>query len=79
MKKIIIVAAKLGYQVRVFADAAAGVGYTTQLVTDRCHQLSDPWGDSALPLDFDQPDLDSLAGLQADGIIAVGDKPAYAR
>ena len=77
MKKIIIVAAKLGYQVRVFADAAAGAGYTTQLVTDRCHQLSDPWGDSALPLDFDQPDLDSLAGLQADGIIAVGDKPAY--
>ena len=77
LKKIIIVAAKLGYQVRVFADAAARIGYTAQLITDRCHQLSDPWGDSALPLHFDQPDLDSLSGLKADGIIAVGDQPAY--
>ena len=75
-KRIVIVAAKLGYQVRVFADGAARIGYASQLITDRCHQLTDPWGDAALPLQFDAPDFDSLPDLHADGILAVGDQPA---
>ncbi len=74
---IIIVAAKLGYQVRIFAEAARHMGQQVALITDRCHQLEDPWGDEAIPLQFDNPDLTSLPPFQADGIIGVGDRPAY--
>jgi biotin carboxylase len=37
--------------------------------------MDDPWGDGALAIKFDNPSLDSVA---ADGIVAVGDQPAYA-
>ena len=74
---IIIVAAKLGYQVRIFTEAAQRMGQQVTLITDRCHQLEDPWGDEAIPLQFDNPDLASLPALKADGIIGVGDRPAY--
>ncbi len=74
---IIIVAAKLGYQVRIFSEAARQMGRQVTLITDRCHQLDDPWGDEAIPLQFDNPDLSSLPPLRADGIIGVGDRPAY--
>ena len=74
---IIIVAAKLGYQVRIFAEAASRMGQQVTLITDRCHQLDDPWGDEAIPFQFDNPDLNSLPPLRADGIIGVGDRPAY--
>lgn len=74
---IVIVAAKLGYQVRIFTEAAKRIGLQIKLITDRCHQLEDPWGDEAIPLQFDNPDLASLPALKADGIIGVGDRPAY--
>lgn len=56
------------------------MGCELVLATDRCHVLDDPWGDSAVALRFDEPG----EGIEAirvrgpfDGIVAVGDRPAY--
>ena len=50
------------------------------LATDRCHVLDDPWGDRAIALRFEDPP-GAAAALAAqdgvDGIVAVGDRPAY--
>ena len=74
MKRLLLIASKSGYQTAQFAAAARRQNVELILTTDRCHQLKDPWGDQALPLDFRQP---SFTGLpQADGIVAVGDQPA---
>ena len=76
--RLLLFAAKLGYQIRVFEEAARRLGIDVQLVTDRCHILDDPWGDHALAVRFDDP----LASLEAitgsyDGIVAVADRPLY--
>lgn len=78
-KKVLLVAAKTGYQVREFYGAAERLGVDLVLATDRCHVLENPWGDDASAVQFDQP----AAGLEAlevrgpfDGIVAVGDQPA---
>ena len=42
--RLLLFAAKLGYQIRVFEEAARRLGIDVQLVTDRCHILDDPWG-----------------------------------
>ena len=50
------------------------------LATDRCHVLDDPWGDHALALRFEDPEAAAAtiaAETQVDGIVAVGDRPAY--
>ena len=53
-------------------------------VTDRCHQLDDPWGDRAIPVHFESPDaaayavLEAVRGQDIDGILALGDRPAVA-
>jgi biotin carboxylase len=49
------------------------------LATDRCHVLDDPWGDRAVPVRFEQPreSADQLAGIDVDGIVAVGDRPSW--
>ena len=49
-KRVLILASKLGYQTRGFADAAEKLGVEVQFGTDRCHKLDDPWGDAALAL-----------------------------
>jgi hypothetical protein len=71
--RLLLFAAKLGYQIRVFEEAARRLGIDVQLVTDRCHVLDDPWGDRAVPVRFDDPPapLDATA----DAVIAVGDRP----
>ena len=79
-KRLLLIGATTGYQTRVFADAAAKLGYQLQLATDRCHILDDPWGDHALPLRFEDPEGAAQAIAESaaiDGIIAVGDRPAY--
>ncbi len=80
--KILIVASKLGYQTRSFAEAARRLGHEAILATDRCGSLDDPWGDHAFPLKFHQPAASAakLARAMPDlgGIAAVGDKPALA-
>jgi biotin carboxylase len=79
-KKLLLIGATTGYQTRVFAEAAARLGFHLVLATDRCHVLDDPWGDHALALRFEDPE--GAAGAIAteakvDGIVAVGDRPAY--
>lgn len=80
-KKLLILASKLGYQTRGFADAAAKLGVDVQFGTDRCHKLADPWGDGALALNFALPQ-EAAAQIARevkenppDAILALGDRP----
>ena len=79
-KRLLLIGATTGYQTRVFAEAAERLGYELILATDRCHVLDDPWGDSAIPLRFEDPAGAAqtiAAEARVDGIVAVGDRPAY--
>ena len=86
MPRLLIFTAKLGYQTRSFDEAARKLGIDLVFVTDRCHQLDDPWGDRAIPVHFESPDAAAYAVLEAvrgqpqniDGILALGDRPAVA-
>jgi biotin carboxylase len=76
---LLIVAAKMGYQTRVIADAARRLGVDVSLATDRCHVLEDPWGDHAIPVHFDDPENSArevAARGRFDAIVAVDDPPA---
>jgi biotin carboxylase len=79
-KRLLILTSKLGYQTRGFADAAKTLGVDVVFGTDRCHQLDDPWGDSAHPLHFEAPQdaameiAEQLRGEPPDAIIALGDR-----
>jgi biotin carboxylase len=78
--RLLLIGATTGYQTRVFADAAARLGFDLVLATDRCHVLDDPWRDQALALRFEDPEgaADTLAAkADVSGIVAVGDRPAY--
>ena len=80
MKRVLLVAATTGYQVREFAGAAESLGLELVLATDRCHILDNPWGDDAAPVRFESPGpgIEALAARGPfDGILAVGDQPAY--
>jgi hypothetical protein len=79
-KRLLLIGATTGYQTRAFADAAARLGYALTLATDRCHVLDDPWGDRAIALRFEDPPgaaLTLASEARVDGIVAVGDRPAY--
>jgi biotin carboxylase len=84
MPRLLLFAAKLGYQTRSFDTAAGKLGVELLFVTDRCHQLDDPWGDRAIPVHFESPDAAAYEVLQSiratnqniDGILALGDRPA---
>src|SRR5580704_692534 len=84
MPRLLLFTAKLGYQTRSFDEAARKLGIDLVFVTDRCHQLDDPWGDRAIPVHFESPDaaayavLEALRGQNVDGILALGDRPAVA-
>ena len=84
MKRILLFTAKLGYQTRSFDEVARKLGVDLVFVTDRCHQLDDPWGDRAIPVHFESSEasaatvLQSLRGQTIDGILALGDRPAVA-
>ena len=85
-KRLLLFASKLGYQTRSFDHAARKLGAELTWVTDRCHQLEDPWGDGAIPVHFDIPESAAYSVLEAvrerrqnvDGILALGDQPAVA-
>jgi biotin carboxylase len=78
--RLLLIGATTGYQTRAFADAAERLGFELVLATDRCHVLDDPWGDRAIALRFEDP-LEAARILaetaRPDGIVAVGDRPAY--
>ena len=80
-KRVLLVAATTGYQIRVFETAARQMGLDVILATDRCDHLDDPWGDNALPVRFERPDeaVRTLAGItpKPDAIVAVADRPAH--
>ena len=85
MKRVLVFAGKLGYQTRSFDVAARKLGVGLGFVTDRCHQLDDPWGDRAIAVHFESPETAAYAVLEAvraggraDGILALGDRPAVA-
>jgi biotin carboxylase len=83
-KRVLLFAAKLGYQTRSFEEAAKKLGVELVYVTDRCHQLEDPWGDRAIAVHFETPEaaaytvLEAARGGQVDGIVALGDRPLIA-
>lgn len=84
-KRLLLFASKLGYQTRSFDEAARKLGVDLIFVTDRCHQLEDPWGDRAIPVHFESPDAAAYEVLEAvrggnevDGVLALGDRPAVA-
>lgn len=79
-KRLLLIGATTGYQTRAFAYAAERLGYRLVWATDRCHVLDDPWGDQAIPLRFEDPRgaAETLsAHVGVDGIVALGDRPAY--
>jgi ATP-grasp domain/L-amino acid ligase C-terminal domain 2 len=83
-KRLLLFTAKLGYQTRSFEDAARKLGVHLVYVTDRCHQLEDPWGDQAIAVHFETPEvaaytvMEALRGQDVSGILALGDRPAAA-
>jgi len=83
-KRLLLFTAKLGYQTRTFDEAAKKLGVELVFVTDRCHQLDDPWGDHAIPVHFESPEaaahtvLEAARGQNVDAILALGDRPAVA-
>jgi predicted ATP-grasp superfamily ATP-dependent carboligase len=84
-KRLLLFAGKLGYQTRSLDDAARKLGVDVVFVTDRCHQLDDPWGDRAIAVHFESPDaaayevLEKIRGGEPiDGLLAFGDRPAVA-
>jgi biotin carboxylase len=84
-KRVLILASKLGYQTRGFANAAEKLGVEVQFGTDRCHKLDDPWGDAALALHFENPREAAqeivrafsagVADEKLDAVLALGDRP----
>jgi biotin carboxylase len=80
-KRILILASKLGYQTRGFAEAADKLGVGVVFGTDRCHKLDDPWGDHALALHFESPSEASeeivreMHASPPDAVLALGDRP----
>lgn len=83
-KRILLFAAKLGYQTRSFEDAARRLGVELVYVTDRCHRLDDPWNDRALPVKFETPEAAALSVIESfrdtcvHGVLAIGDRPVVA-
>jgi biotin carboxylase len=81
MSRLLILASKLGYQTRSFAEAARALGVEVVFASDRCHQLEDPWSDGAIALHFDQPEEAARRIVKqslvrpVDGLIALGDRP----
>jgi biotin carboxylase len=80
---LILLASKLGYQTRSFAEAAKRLGVTVIIGSDRCHQLDDPWADGAVPLRFEEPEnagshlirtVQCRAGEKIGAILALGDR-----
>ncbi len=80
MSRLLILASKLGYQTRSFAEAAKSLGVDVVFASDRCHQLDDPWADGAIAVRFEEPEEAARRIVQqslvrpVDGLIALGDR-----
>jgi hypothetical protein len=83
-RRLLLFTNKLGYQTRSFEEAARKHAVEIIYVTDRCHQLEDPWGDRAIAVHFESAQtaaanvVEALKGKSVDGIVALGDSPSVA-
>src|ERR1700681_2362844 len=83
-RRLLLFTNKLGYQTRSFEAAARKHATEIIYVTDRCHQLEDPWGDRAIAVHFESAQsaaasvVSALNGRSVDGILALGDSPSVA-
>jgi len=83
-RRLLLFTNKLGYQTRSFEEAARKHNTELIYVTDRCHQLEDPWGDRAIAVHFESAHsaaanvVEALHGKSVDGILALGDSPSVA-
>ncbi|MGH9791996.1 MAG: ATP-grasp domain-containing protein, partial [Candidatus Acidiferrales bacterium] len=83
-KRLLILASKLGYQTRGFAEATQRVGAEAIFATDRCHQLDDPWRDGAIAAHFEKPEeaaariLAELGQCSVNAVLALGDRATTA-
>src|SRR6202047_3128435 len=83
-RRLLLFTNKLGYQTRSFEAAARKHATEIIYVTDRCHQLEDPWGDRAIAVHFESAQsaaanvVEALNGKSVDGILALGDSPSIA-
>lgn len=83
-RRLLILASKLGYQTRSFAEAARELGVDVVFGTDRCAQLDDPWRDGAIALHFENPQaaaarlMEALSERPVQGLLALGDRPTIA-
>src|SRR5260370_5456203 len=81
-KTVALFASKLGYQTRSFESAARKLNVQLAYVTDRCHELSDPWNDRAIAARFASPEeaaataMQSLRDKPLDAILPLGHAPA---
>lgn len=78
--RLLLLASKLGYQTRSFAEAAKRLGVEVIIGSDRCHQLDDPWSDGAIPLHFEEPEraagrlVEAVRTRPVRAILALGDR-----
>lgn len=83
MPSVLLFTTTVGYQARAFDAAARRAAVALRVVSDCCDRLEDPWGDRAIPARFDQDPahvaavLTRLGNAQVDGVLAVGDRPAW--
>src|SRR6202140_4802952 len=83
-RRLLLFTNKLGYQTRSFEEAARKHNTEIIYVTDRCHQLEDPWDDRAIAVHFESAQsaasnvVEALNGKSVDGILALGDSPSVA-
>ncbi len=81
MKRVLLLSATTGYQIRSFGEAAEKLAVRLVFASDRCDQLEDPWWDGAIPIRFHEAEasarviLQAMSGALPDGILAVGDRP----
>jgi biotin carboxylase len=77
-KHLLLFASATGYQIRVFAEAAKRLGVDVTLVSDHCDRMDQLWGHRAIAVRFNRMPaaVESLRGMRADGVAAVGDLPA---
>jgi hypothetical protein len=84
LRRLLLFTNKLGYQTRSFEEAAQKHDTEIIYVTDRCHQLEDPWGDRAIAVHFESAQsaaanvVEALNGKSVHGILALGDSPSVA-
>ena len=81
MRPVLLVTSTTGYQAQNFRAAAARLGISLVLASDRCHQLEDPWRDGAIAVRFEDPAAAAASiavALQHPpaGMVALGDREA---